>query len=145
MPRRRGASVPDSLTYQQTATRAFEENYWKTIASLAEGTFLNKNNADCVDDEITRKTAPLSPAATRYSRRLSAWVLQRANWRSSHDRQGTGGRDTVSMANRPRLLMDGRLAQKSGSPLPQYAHHDSGTGSEPGRGHVRPLRYRIHD
>ncbi len=58
LPRRRGASVPDSLTYQQTATRAFEENYWKTIASLAEGTFLNKNNADCVDDEITRKTAP---------------------------------------------------------------------------------------
>jgi hypothetical protein len=51
----RGAKVPDSLTYRKSATRAFEVAYWKTIAELAEGTFLNKNNADCVRDDITQR------------------------------------------------------------------------------------------
>jgi hypothetical protein len=54
----RGAKVPSSLTYQRTATRAFELNYWKTIAGLAEGSFLNKNNADCVRCSITQKIIP---------------------------------------------------------------------------------------
>lgn len=58
LPRRNEAAVPDSLTYRKSATRAFEVNYWKTIAALAEGTFLNKNNADCVRDEITRRVLP---------------------------------------------------------------------------------------
>src|SRR5262249_37735891 len=30
--------VPDSLTYSHSARRSFEVAYWKTIASLAEGT-----------------------------------------------------------------------------------------------------------
>lgn len=55
---RRGAKVPDSLTYTKTATRAFEVNYWKTIAGLAEGVFLNKNNADCIHCNITQKIIP---------------------------------------------------------------------------------------
>jgi hypothetical protein len=54
LPRRRGAAVPDSLTYARTARRAFEVEYWKTIAALAEGEFLNKNNADCVRDVSTQ-------------------------------------------------------------------------------------------
>src|SRR5262249_4300120 len=54
LPRRRGAAVPDSLTYARTATRAFEVAYWKTIVALAEGRFLNKNNADCVRDVTTQ-------------------------------------------------------------------------------------------
>ncbi len=58
LPLKRGSAVPDSLTYRRTATRQFEVNYWKTIASLAEGTFLNKNNADCVRDLITQKLLP---------------------------------------------------------------------------------------
>jgi hypothetical protein len=49
---------PDSLTYSHTARRSFEVAYWKTIASLAEGTLLNKNNADCVLDEATQSTLP---------------------------------------------------------------------------------------
>jgi Peptidase family M28 len=53
LPRRLGATAPDSLTYRKSATRAFEVAYWKTIAALSEGTFLNKNNADCVRDDIT--------------------------------------------------------------------------------------------
>ncbi|HEY1381814.1 MAG TPA: M28 family peptidase [Gemmataceae bacterium] len=54
LPRRRGAAVPDSLTYTRTARRPFEVAYWKTIAALAEGRFLNKNNADCVRDASTQ-------------------------------------------------------------------------------------------
>jgi hypothetical protein len=50
--------APDSLTYAQTARRPFEVAYWKTIASLAEGTHLNKNNADCVLDEATQGMLP---------------------------------------------------------------------------------------
>src|SRR6516164_5673630 len=49
---------PDSLTYSYSARRPFEVAYWKTIASLAEGKFLNKNNADCVLDEETKGMLP---------------------------------------------------------------------------------------
>jgi len=50
--------APDSLTYAHSARRSFEVAYWKTIASLAEGTLLNKNNADCVLDEATQRMLP---------------------------------------------------------------------------------------
>jgi hypothetical protein len=56
--RRKGSSAPDSLTYRRTATRPFEVRYWKTIAALAEGRFLNKNNADCVRDPVTLRMLP---------------------------------------------------------------------------------------
>jgi hypothetical protein len=42
------------LTYKQTATREFEEQYWRTIYHLSHGEFLTTNNADCVTDEATR-------------------------------------------------------------------------------------------
>jgi hypothetical protein len=45
---------PEALTYGRTARRAFEVAYWKTIASLAEDTYRNKNNADCVRDPATQ-------------------------------------------------------------------------------------------
>jgi Peptidase family M28 len=48
------AKAPPSLTYKQTATRAFEENYWNLIARLAIGDYVNKNNADCVRDQHTQ-------------------------------------------------------------------------------------------
>ena len=53
--RGRGAKVPDSLTYGRTATRRFEVGYWKMIASLSEGTYVNVNNADCILDAETLK------------------------------------------------------------------------------------------
>jgi prepilin-type N-terminal cleavage/methylation domain-containing protein len=40
-------------SHAQTARRSFEVAYWKTIVSLAEGTLLNKNNADCVEDKAS--------------------------------------------------------------------------------------------
>jgi hypothetical protein len=45
----------EALTFAQTARRSYEVNYWKTIASLAEGQYLNKNNADCVRDPATQR------------------------------------------------------------------------------------------
>jgi hypothetical protein len=50
--------TPASLTYRRTAQRAFEVQYWKTIAYLAESRYLNKNNADCVRDPTTQKELP---------------------------------------------------------------------------------------
>jgi hypothetical protein len=50
--------APGSLTYSLTARRSFEVAYWKTIASLAETPLLNKNNADWVLDEATRRMLP---------------------------------------------------------------------------------------
>ncbi len=47
--------LPEPLTFTHTARRAFEVAYWKTIATLAEGKYLTKNNADCVRDPVTRK------------------------------------------------------------------------------------------
>jgi hypothetical protein len=49
---------PDSLTFARTARRAFEKDYWKTIAFLAGGRYANKDNADCVLDPATQARLP---------------------------------------------------------------------------------------
>jgi hypothetical protein len=49
---------PDSLTYASTARRPFEVAYWRAIAALSEGQFLNKNNADCILDDATQGMLP---------------------------------------------------------------------------------------
>jgi Peptidase family M28 len=46
------------LTYGATATRAFEEAYWRDIATLAHGRYLTKDNADCVRDAVTQAHLP---------------------------------------------------------------------------------------
>jgi hypothetical protein len=46
---------PTPRTYARTARRPFEVSYWKTIAYLAEGRYVNKCNADCVLDPRTQK------------------------------------------------------------------------------------------
>jgi hypothetical protein len=51
LPANRG--MPESLTFSYTARRSFEVNYWKTIATLSEGDYTNKNNADCIRDPVT--------------------------------------------------------------------------------------------
>src|SRR5207253_10589121 len=48
----------EPLTFAQTATRAFELRYWKTIADLPEGRYLNKNSGDCVRDAATQARLP---------------------------------------------------------------------------------------
>jgi hypothetical protein len=52
-----------SLTYGATASRAFEEQVWRTIASLAEGPLRNKENADAVAANHGRRGGPAAKAA----------------------------------------------------------------------------------
>src|SRR5205085_566170 len=58
LPRKPGARIPESLTFAQTSRRTFEVNYWKLIATLAEGKYLTKNNADTVIDPTTQRMLP---------------------------------------------------------------------------------------
>ncbi|HEY6324792.1 MAG TPA: M28 family peptidase, partial [Thermoanaerobaculia bacterium] len=48
-----GEEEPEPLTFRYTANRRFEAAYWKRIAFLAEGRFVNKDNADVVRDPVT--------------------------------------------------------------------------------------------
>jgi hypothetical protein len=43
----------ESITYTDTATRQFEENWWNDIRFLAHGKFIYKDNADIIMDEAT--------------------------------------------------------------------------------------------
>ncbi|HVT14629.1 MAG TPA: M28 family peptidase [Thermoanaerobaculia bacterium] len=45
---------PESMTFRRTARRTFEQAYWRKIAGLATGSFINKDNADCVLDAATQ-------------------------------------------------------------------------------------------
>jgi hypothetical protein len=56
-PSRKSKPAP-SLTYERTARRSFEVSYWKTIARLAEGRFVTKDNADCIRDSATQALLP---------------------------------------------------------------------------------------
>jgi hypothetical protein len=47
--------TPDYLTFGDTSTRAYEEAYWSQILFLAHGKFINKDNADIVQDPQTLK------------------------------------------------------------------------------------------
>jgi hypothetical protein len=47
--------APDeALTFHRTSRRSFEVSYWKAIAELSAGKFLNKDNADCARDSLTQ-------------------------------------------------------------------------------------------
>jgi len=46
-------SIEDNLTFSSTANRNYEENYWKEIFELAHGNYINKDNADVVQDDPT--------------------------------------------------------------------------------------------
>jgi hypothetical protein len=45
--------LPEAITYSETATRRFEENWWNDIRYLAHGQFINKDNADIALDDTT--------------------------------------------------------------------------------------------
>ena len=45
--------TPEPITYNDTATRSFEEAYWNDIQTLAHGRYINKDNADCIQDPLT--------------------------------------------------------------------------------------------
>jgi hypothetical protein len=59
-------SLPEPITFNKTASRTFEEAWWNDINFLAHGAFINKDNADCVQDDptltnITHKKRDLEP------------------------------------------------------------------------------------
>lgn len=47
--------LPDPITYDATATRAYEEAYWNDLFTLSHGRYINKVNSDVVQDEPTKK------------------------------------------------------------------------------------------
>ena len=53
MPASNAPTVPAAITYDTTATRAFEEAYWNDLLTLSKGHFINKVNSDVVQDERT--------------------------------------------------------------------------------------------
>ncbi|MGE5262183.1 MAG: M28 family metallopeptidase [Acidobacteriota bacterium] len=52
---REDSPLPDAITFEATATRAYEEAYWKDILLLSHGRYINKDNADVVQDATTEK------------------------------------------------------------------------------------------
>ena len=52
---RNSSRLPKSITYGRTATRAYEEAYWRYLAVLSRGEFVNKSNSDVVDDAATQQ------------------------------------------------------------------------------------------
>jgi hypothetical protein len=107
--------LPEPITYQYTATRSFEVAYWKTIAQLATGRFVNKDNADCVRDPATQK---LLKHKKRDLDALGDWLL--AYYRKLIAGHGMRGKTLVG--DLPFLWrtdfdypwMDGWLANQSG-------------------------------
>ena len=47
--------LPQAITYDMTATVAYEQAYWQDIFALSHGQFVTKDNADVVDDAATQK------------------------------------------------------------------------------------------
>ncbi len=56
-------SVGPPRTFDRTASRTFEEHVWRTIASLSEGEFRQKENADGVRSNDGRTGGPAAAAA----------------------------------------------------------------------------------
>ena len=52
-PEEKAPHPQDNLTFRLTATRAYEEAYWNQVHFLAHGEFVNKDNADVVQDQAT--------------------------------------------------------------------------------------------
>jgi hypothetical protein len=50
---RQPEDLPEPITYTETATRQFEENWWNDIRFLANGEFIYKDNADIIMDAAT--------------------------------------------------------------------------------------------
>jgi hypothetical protein len=54
LPPSKGKRLPASLTFDRSALRSFELQYWKDIACLSAGKYVNKANSDCILDSVTQ-------------------------------------------------------------------------------------------
>ncbi|MGD0610500.1 MAG: M28 family peptidase [Anaerolineales bacterium] len=68
------AALPHAITYNETATRAFETAYWEDIQTLSNGDYKTKETADVVQDAATLRELPNRP---RDLERLGDYLLQR--------------------------------------------------------------------
>ena len=88
-----------ALTFDTTATRAFEEQVWRSIASLAEGPLRNKENADVVAVNRGRHGGPAARAAgveAAHRRDLEGLGDElHARYRALLDKHGMTGRAQV--------------------------------------------------
>ena len=71
--------ISEPITFQFTANREFEENWWNDIKTLAHGQFVNKDNADCVLDEeiqstVERKKRDLEPLGNYLMKRHNQFI-----------------------------------------------------------------------
>jgi hypothetical protein len=55
LPSYKGKRLPASLTFSRSALRSFEVRYWKDIAFLSAGKYVNKANSDCILDSVTQR------------------------------------------------------------------------------------------
>ena len=144
--RQTGLSPVPPLTYHRTATRPFETAYWRTIARLAHGRYVNKDNADCVRDPVSQSLLEASPSRPGGAGRLSAGLLPPDDREGGHDGQGGRRRSAVPLADRFPFPLVGRLA---GQPGRQARRARPGGGHSrprppPGGDHGRPLRHGLH-
>jgi len=89
-----------ALTFDATATRAFEEQVWRSIASLAEGPLRNKENADVVAANHGRHGGPAARlAGVEAAHRCDLGRLGdelHARYRALIDKHGMQGRARVA-------------------------------------------------
>ncbi len=57
-PAEKANKLSEPITFEYTRKREFEENWWNDINFLAHGQFINKDNADCVQDPISLSMVP---------------------------------------------------------------------------------------
>ena len=144
--RRGGPKLPEPITFSRTARRSFEVAYWKTIAELAQGRFVTKENADSVEDPAT---LAMRPHHRRDLDALGDYLLEchrRAIDRAGMTGRALVGRRALPLADRFRLPLVGRLArnQEGTAEEREPDHGHPRPGPEPRRDHGRPLRHRLH-
>ena len=72
-PPEKAVFITESLTFNETANRSYEEAYWNQICFLAYGRFINKDNADVVQDSRTLKQVRHSG---RDLHKMGDWLIE---------------------------------------------------------------------
>ena len=143
---REAKAEPDpgaALTFAKTARRDFEVRYWKTIAALAEGRYLNQNSGDSVEDAATqaRRTYPerdldkLGDYLLAYYAKLAESAgmkrkvvvgAQRFPWRTDFEYPWMGGwRDNHTGAKRERNIFLVIPGKNRGEAVIMADHYDT--------------------
>ena len=143
VPAEQTFDAKDALTFHHTANRPFEVRYWKTIAKLAEGHYLNKNSADCSTDPATQARLPWPK---RDLDQLGDYLLDyyRKLARDTGSRRSSA--NAVPLENRFRIPLDGGWLRQPGRPRAGAQHRLRHPRPQSQRGDHdgRPLRHGLH-